>query len=214
LLRAETFVPDAEQTRTFTAVQQWVIDETCRQLAGWRATGAADGLVLRVNVPGALVVDGEITPMLLAAFERHGIPADHVCVELTERHMPDDLGRLGAELSRWRELGVTVALDDFGIGQSTLTHLITLPVDILKIDQSFVSRMTTDHKAATVVAGIASLAHSLGLEVVAEGIDGGEAVTELLRLGCRRGQGNALAEAMGPTAIAELLQAQADADGG
>jgi EAL domain-containing protein (putative c-di-GMP-specific phosphodiesterase class I)/GGDEF domain-containing protein len=208
LLRAESFVPDAEQTRTFTAVQHWVIDETCRQLADWRAGGHADQLVLRVNVPGTLVVRGAITDMLVAAFQRHAVPPDRVCIELTERRMPAELPPFADELAAWRDLGVTVALDDFGIGEGTLTHLITLPVDTIKIDQSFVSRMTTDARAATVVAGVIALARSLDLGVVAEGVDGADAVTELVRLGCTRGQGNALALAVVPSEITSLLAAQ------
>jgi EAL domain-containing protein (putative c-di-GMP-specific phosphodiesterase class I)/GGDEF domain-containing protein len=208
LLSAESFVPDSEQTRTFTAVEHWVIDETCRQLAAWRAAGSADHLVMRVNVPGALVVHGEITAMLVAGFERHRLPPDRLCVELTERRMPDELPLLAAELVKWRDLGITIALDDFGIGEGTLTHLIALPVDILKIDQSFVTRMTTDVRAAAIVAGIASLADALDLGVVAEGVDGTDVTAALLRLGCTRGQGNALAAPMEPGKIEALLQAQ------
>jgi EAL domain-containing protein (putative c-di-GMP-specific phosphodiesterase class I)/GGDEF domain-containing protein len=212
LLRAESFVADSEQTRTFTAVQHWVIDETCRQLADWRASGAADDLVLRVNVPGTLIVRGDVTAMLRAAFERHSLPPDRICIELTERRMPAETARLASELAKWRDLGVSVALDDFGIGQGTLTHLVALPIDILKIDQSFVSRMMTDPRAAAVVAGVVALARSLHLRVVAEGIDGTDAATELLRLGCTRGQGNALAAAMVPADIEALLQAQRHGD--
>lgn len=208
LLRAESFVPDAEQTRTFTAVQRWVIDESCRQLAAWRAAGLAGDLLLRVNVPGNLVLEADLSATLRAALDRHGLPGNRVCVELTERRMPADLDALATELTAWRALGVVLALDDFGTGTATLTHLIALPVDVLKIDQTFISRLLSDNRAATVVAGVIALAAALELQVVAEGVDSDETVEELLRLGCTRGQGNALAEALGPERISELLDLQ------
>jgi EAL domain-containing protein (putative c-di-GMP-specific phosphodiesterase class I) len=201
-------VPEAEQTHTFLAVQRWVIDESCRQLAEWRASGTADALVLRLNVPGTLAAHGEITRTLLHAIDRYQVPAARICVELTERSMPDDVAPLAAELAGWRELGMTVAIDDFGIGHATLTHLVTLPLDVIKIDQSFVARLAVDERAAAVVAGVIGLARSLGLDVVAEGINGTSTSTELVRLGCTRGQGNALAPAMEPEQIESLLPYQ------
>ena len=108
-------------------------------------------------------------------------------------------------MAGWRELGAVIALDDFGVGEATLTHLLTLPVDLVKIDQSFVSQMTVDHRASAVVAGVIALAHSLQLGVVAEGVDGPGTASALVDLGCTRGQGNALAAAMEPADIAAML---------
>jgi EAL domain-containing protein (putative c-di-GMP-specific phosphodiesterase class I) len=102
-----------------------------------------------------------------------------------------------------------VAVDDFGTGEGTLSHLQLLPIDILKIDQRFVAPMIGDARAAAIVAGVVTLAHSLDLDVVAEGVGGSEVCDALLALGCRRGQGNGLAEAMPPERIAELLARQA-----
>jgi EAL domain-containing protein (putative c-di-GMP-specific phosphodiesterase class I)/GGDEF domain-containing protein len=208
LLRADSFVPDAEQTHTFAAVQRWVIDEACRQLAQWRKTGTADSLLLRVNVPGHLAVEADTDAALRSAFSRYDVPATRVCIELTERRMPADLSALAAQLHRWHELGAVIALDDFGVGEGTLTHLLALPIDWVKIDQSFVAQMTVDERAGALVAGVIALAHSLHLGVVAEGIDGPDAAAALVRLGCTRGQGNALAAAMEPAGIATLLGSQ------
>jgi EAL domain-containing protein (putative c-di-GMP-specific phosphodiesterase class I) len=122
--------------------------------------------------------------------------------------MPAELDRLAEELARWRECGVTVAVDDFGTGEGTLSHLQDLPIDILKIDQRFVAPMTHDRRAAAIVSGIVSLARSLSLEVVAEGVAGAEIADALLDLGCRLGQGNGLAEAMPPERIEDLLTQQ------
>lgn len=205
LLSAESFVPDAEYTHTFTLVQRWAIEESCRQLARWRDDGTSEKLLMRVNVPGRLVLEAGLTATLRTSLERHGLPGDRICVELTERRMPDDLGALAAELAIWRSLGVLLALDDFGVGSATLTHLLALPIDVIKIDQSFVARLPDDATAAAVVRAVIELAGRLGLQVVAEGISDAETAEELVRLGCPSGQGNALAPAMPPEHIAELL---------
>lgn len=210
LLGAESFVPDLEASHTFPAVQHWVIDETCRQLAAWRSSGVAEELTLRLNVPGNLVVGAGVTAMLTTAFGEHQVPPARICVELTERRMPEDLKPLADEIGIWRGLGVSVALDDFGTGQGTLTHLLALPVDVIKIDQSFVAGVGADRRAESVVTGVIALAHSLGLDVVAEGIDGAAAARALLAMGCSRGQGNALAAAMRPDEVEVLLRRQAN----
>lgn len=206
LLSAERFVPDTEQTEAFTEVQLWVIDETCRQLARWRADGVATTLTMRLNIAGALLVEHRTSAALLAAMERHAVPPEQLCLELTERRMPSDLSALAVALDALRKLGVSIAIDDFGVGQATLTHLVALPVDVVKIDQSFVSQMMSNEQAAAVVASVVALAGALRLRVVAEGIDSSEPIAELVRLGCTRGQGNALAEPMPPAQVEALLR--------
>jgi EAL domain-containing protein (putative c-di-GMP-specific phosphodiesterase class I)/GGDEF domain-containing protein len=206
LLSAESFVPEAEQTHTFAAVQRWVIEEACRQLAQWRRSARAAELVLRLNVPGFLAVEADTDAALRAALAHHGVPPERICVELTERRMPTDLSALAAQLRGWQDLGIVLALDDFGVAEGTLTHLLDLPVNLVKIDQSFVARMATDERARAIVTGVIKLAESLHLDVVAEGIDGPDAVRALVSAGCTRGQGNVLAAAMGPDEISELLQ--------
>ncbi|MGH8860059.1 MAG: putative bifunctional diguanylate cyclase/phosphodiesterase, partial [Jatrophihabitantaceae bacterium] len=205
LLSADQFVAEVEQTRTFVAVQHWVIDNSCRQLAEWLALGLASDMVLRVNVPAPQVLHGGVTKVLFAALDRHRLPGSQVCIELTERRMPDDVARLADELARWRERGITVAVDDFGTGEGTLSHLQTLPVDILKIDQRFVASMRSDYRAGSIVSGVVALARSLGLGVVAEGVDGPDIARALLALGCDRGQGNGLAAALPPVQLEQRL---------
>ncbi len=208
LLSADLFVPESEQTRTFVAVQHWVIDTTCRQLAEWRDAGLADDLVLRLNVPAPQVLQGAVTRVLLDALDKYRLPGSQVCIELTERRMPAELDLLAAELDTWRARGITVAVDDFGTGEGTLSHLQLLPIDVLKIDQRFVGPMAHDARAAAIVAGVIRLARSLDLDVVAEGVCGSDVSRALLAMGCRRGQGNAMAEPMAPDRIRDLLGAQ------
>jgi EAL domain-containing protein (putative c-di-GMP-specific phosphodiesterase class I)/GGDEF domain-containing protein len=208
LLSADVFVPESEQTRTFVAVQHWVIETTCRQLAQWRDAGVADDLVLRVNVPAPQVLHGGVTKVLLETLGKYQLRGSQVCIELTERRMPAELDVLAAELDKWRERGITVAVDDFGTGEGTLSHLQLLPIDILKLDQRFVGPMTSDRRAAAIVAGVIRLARSLELDVVAEGVSGADVSRALLALSCRRGQGNALSEPVAPDRVRALLEAQ------
>jgi EAL domain-containing protein (putative c-di-GMP-specific phosphodiesterase class I)/GGDEF domain-containing protein len=208
LLGADHFVPDSEQTHTFAAIQQWVIDVTCGQLAAWQAAGIADDLVMRVNVAAPQVPGRRVTAALAAALDRYGLHGSQLCVELTERRMPARSGLLSAELDVWRELGITVAIDDFGTGEGTLTHLLDLPIDIVKLDQSFVAAMTDNARAGAIVQSVLSLCRALELDVVAEGIATPEAVATLLDLGCERGQGNFLAEAMPADQVEAALRAQ------
>ncbi len=212
LLGAESFVPLAEHSHAFAAVQRWVVEETCRNLAAWLGAGVADaGFVLRVNVAAAQLLHGDVAGVFVAAVDRHQLPAGSVCLELTERRMPPDRQGLAATLDRLRLRGVAIAVDDFGTGQATLSHLLTLPLDVIKLDRDFVRRLTTNSRAAAIVASVIALARALDLGVVAEGIDGPETTAALLRLGCTRGQGNALSPAAGPDEITDLLRAQGQA---
>lgn len=208
LLSADVFVPESEQTHTFAAVQRWVIETACCQLAQWQAAGLAGDLVLRVNVPAAQAVHGGVTRVLFGALDHYGLAGSRVCLELTERRMPEEVDALAAEISRWRERGVTVAVDDFGTGEGTLSHLQLLPVDVLKIDQRFVAAMRSDPKAHAIVDAVLVLARSLALDVVAEGVTDRELAAALLAKGCRRGQGNGLAEPLPPERLEGLLRAQ------
>ena len=202
LLSADVFVPESEQTRTFVAVQHWVIETTCRQLAQWRDAGVADDLVLRVNVPAPQVLHGGVTKVLLEMLGKYRLRGSQVCIELTERRMPAELDLLAAELDTWRERGVTVAVDDFGTGEGTLSHLQLLPIDILKLDQRFVAPMTTDRRAAAIVAGVIRLARSSISAWSPKESAGRTCRGRCWRSAARRGQGNALAEPMAPERIA------------
>lgn len=208
LLSAENFVPDAEQTHTFTAVEQWVINETCGQLAAWRAAGIGDDLVMRVNVPAPQVPGRRVTGTLETALDQYSLRGEQLCVELTERRMPVRSDLLSAELASWHELGIAIAVDDFGTGEGTLSHLLDLPIDVVKLDQTFVGGMTTDARAGAIVQSVLSLSQALGLHVVAEGISTPQEVAALVELGCERGQGNFLAEAMPPARLEAVLRAQ------
>ena len=206
LIRAEAFVDDTERTRTFAAVQAWVLDEACRQLAAWQTLPGAHGLGLRINVSAWHLARGEAAEDVLATLQRYGLSPESVCVELTERRMPRRMEAIEQALATLAGHGISVALDDFGTGQGAVAQLITLPVDTIKVDQSFVTAMRTDPRADALVAGLIALATSLSLESVAEGVDGADTAARLVRLGCTRGQGNSLGEAMPADQVERLLR--------
>ena len=210
LLGADRFVPAAEPTPAFAGAQRWAMREACAQLARWRHAGLAAELQMRLNVSAPLLLDGRLGGVLLDALAAHRLPAGALCLELTERRMPADLPALAAELARLRRRGVCVALDDFGTGQTTLSQLLDLPADAVKIDRRFVGAMRTDPRCAAVVAAVVGLADALHLDVVAEGVDTPELVPQLIAAGCTRAQGHRLGAPAPADAVAALLRRQQD----
>ena len=206
LIRADVFVDEAERTRTFGAVQTWVVEEACRQLAAWQTLPGAHGLGLRINMSAWQIARGEVADALLATIRHYRLPPESICVELTERRMPRRIETIADALKMLTAQGISIAIDDFGTGQGTVSQLTTLPIDTIKIDQSFVSAMRTDPRADAVIAGVIALAASLSLETVAEGVDGADTAARLVRLGCTRGQGNSLGEAMPADQVERLLR--------
>lgn len=206
LVRADVFVDGNERTRTFAAVQRWVVDEACRQLAAWQALPGARGLGLRINISAWQIARGEVADTLLTSIRQYGLRAESICVELTERRMPRRTETIVEALTTLSAQGISIAIDDFGTGQGTVSQLTTLPVDTIKIDQSFVLAMRTDPRADAVVAGVIALATALTLETVAEGVDGADTAARLVKLGCTRGQGNSLGEPMPGDQVQQLLR--------
>lgn len=205
LLHAGDFIDATETTRTFSAVQQWVFDECCRRLAAWTSPPLA-GLMLRTNVSGTRLAQTGTADVLLSALEQHGVAPHRLCVEVTETQMPRDLDALNAQVRRLRATGMSVALDDIGTGQSTTTQLRVLPVDTVKLDRSFTENLAADARTEPIVAGIIRVAHSLGVHVVAEGVDGPDTAATLMRLGCHRAQGDALAPAVPETELPAVVR--------
>ena len=151
------------------------------------------GFRLAVNASPRELHHPDFLPHLQRALDETGTNPRLLCVEVTEASLIDDLDSTIDLLSRIRDLGVQIAVDDFGTGFSSLAYLHRLPVDILKIDQSLVHAMTTTTTGTAIIAHVVSLANGLGLSVTAEGIETPEQSEQLRDLGCDRGQGFALA---------------------
>jgi EAL domain-containing protein (putative c-di-GMP-specific phosphodiesterase class I) len=187
LLGPEEFVPIAEQTGLIVPLTRWVLGAAIRQVQAWQGQGyelsVAVNLSARSFLDTALAVD---IPLLL---ERHKIEPKLLELEVTESTIMLDPVRATITLERLSEIGLRLSIDDFGTGYSSLANLKRLPVDMIKIDKSFVLEMATEHSDAAIVRSTIELAHNLGLQVVAEGVEDRQIWEELARLGCDYAQG-------------------------
>jgi len=183
------FIPLAEQTGLILVLGQQVLSMACRQLAQWAGDAATSWWSLAVNVSAQEFRQPDFVQKVLAALQDSGADPGRLTLELTESLLLQDVEDSILKMQALRKLGVGFSLDDFGTGYSSLSYLKRLPLDQLKIDQSFVRDVLTDPHDATIACTIITLAHSLGLEVVAEGVETDGQRLFLLRNGCRKFQG-------------------------
>jgi diguanylate cyclase (GGDEF)-like protein len=199
------FVPVAEETGLIVELGEWIVDTVCAQAAQWRRRHGPDALdSVGVNVSARQLLDPGLPEMVAAALARHGLPAEQLTVEITETAVFGG-GRALASVQALSELGVHIALDDFGTGHSSLGLLRTCPVDVIKVDKSFVDGLNgTPHQEA-IAGAIADIAEKMDLGTVAEGVETPEQARRLFDLGYRRAQGFLFARPMSAAAIDELL---------
>ena len=183
------FLPLDEETGLSEPLCAWVLGEACGQLVAWRREFRAwrDGL-MHVNLSAADLCSAELVPMVEDALGRTSCPAAAVCLEVTETALIGDLDLSGQMLERLKGLGVAIALDDFGTGYSSLSYLERFPIDILKLDRSFVTALRA-HRRPAIVAAVASMARGLGLPSVAEGVEERSDEEELRGFGYDLAQG-------------------------
>jgi diguanylate cyclase (GGDEF)-like protein len=170
LLMPDRFVPLAEESGFIVEIGEWVIERACAQMAQWRAAGLPD-LAVAVNVSRHEMVAGHVVQVIRASMQRHGIAPGQLVVELTESLLMDRVDLMSQQLRELRELGAEVSIDDFGTGFSSMNYLKRFPVDELKIDRSFVAGTPLAKADVAIVRAIIVLAHSLGMRVVAEGVE-------------------------------------------
>ncbi|MEQ8842864.1 MAG: bifunctional diguanylate cyclase/phosphodiesterase [Acidimicrobiales bacterium] len=187
IIEAGDFIEAAEEIGLAPELSRIVIAKSFAALEGWIVEGFDTRL--RVNVAIAQLHSADVAAQLATALDAYGIPAERLCIEITERCLMLDPGSALEALEAVRGLGVEVAIDDFGTGLSSLARLKHLPVDTLKIDRTFVSGIVTNATHREIVRTIIGLARGLGLGVVAEGVEHVEQAELLLELGCRRAQG-------------------------
>ncbi len=188
LLLPSRFLSHIEDTPLIDRVGRWALDDSCRQMADWR-TRFGWSPPTAVNIAVRQLADPDFVEFLRSTLERHGVAPDQLTLEITERSFIGDETLL-RRLETLRELGVRLAIDDFGTGYSSLSYLRDLPVDIIKIDQSFIAAMTgLTGPSTAVVATIAELASVLGMEIVAEGVELASQRSALQHIGCEVGQG-------------------------
>lgn len=190
-------VEEAGLMRTMTGL---VLRMALDQVADWQAQGQQH-LTVAVNLSASSLVDADLPDEVAAMLAARGVPPRSLQVEITEEFLMADRDRARDILTRLRENGVQIAVDDFGTGYSSLSYLRDLPIDELKLDRTFVFPMADDARAGALVASTIDLAHSLGLRMVAEGVETDVAYTELARLGCDQAQGYFMSR---PVPAAEL----------
>ncbi len=183
------FIPIAEETGFIVPLGRWVLVEACEQLAAWTAD-SGNQLNLSVNLSRRQLGSPQLADEVRTALSLSGVDPQQLILEVTESVLMEDPGRATRALAELRTMGIRIAVDDFGTGYSSLSHLQHFPVDILKIDKSFIDPLVgSDAASSALVTAIIGLAGSLGLDVIAEGIEHESQLHRLVDLGCRHGQG-------------------------
>lgn len=209
MLDAEEFIDTAEETGVIVSAGWDVLDAACRQVARWRAAGHE--VCVAVNLAAGQVFAPDLVQRVSRSLADSGVDGSALQLEITERVVMSGLTGALSSLEACRQMGVEVLIDDFGTGYSSLAALHDLPLSAIKIDKSFVARL--DGGSDEIVVAILALARSLGLGVVAEGIENGEQLERLRELGCPWGQGYHYAPALDAAVATQLLDEQAGATG-
>ena len=203
------FINVAEESGLIVPVGRWVLTEACRQVARWRReTGRP--LRLSVNISARQLEAPRLAEHVARTLRSTGLPPNDLVLEITESMLVDDADRTIGKLHLLREIGVRLAIDDFGTGYSSLNYLRRLPVDVLKIDRSFVSGIGSESELTSLTAAIVGIGRDLGLDTVAEGIEEVAQLDALRAMGCVLGQGFLYSRPVPPEDLADMLGAVED----
>jgi diguanylate cyclase (GGDEF)-like protein len=203
LLMPGAFLPAAEAAGLLPACDRWILSHATRQLTRWRLRHP--DLTMSVNISAGYLTDGTLPADVTAALAATGLEPSALTLEITESALVTDLDRAAEVLRQVKALGVRVALDDFGTGYSSLAYMRALPIDILKIDRSFVADLSTSEAENTLTGAILALARSLRLDQIAEGVEDAAQAQWLSRHACGQAQGYHFARPMPPERISALL---------
>ncbi|MEG3182198.1 putative bifunctional diguanylate cyclase/phosphodiesterase [Sphingomonas sp. LT1P40] len=199
------FIPVAEESGLIVPLGRWAMHEAARTIAEWDGLAGGDcGVNVAVNLSAIQLQRDQIAPMVEAALAANGVEGRRIVLELTESALVTDPDHIARTMHALKALGTTLAMDDFGTGYSNLAYLQKLPIDVLKIDRSFVSGMLADRDKIAIVRAVLSLAQALGMRTTAEGIETNELAQTLAALGCTYGQGFLYAQPL-PSAAAYAL---------
>ncbi|HEX8912156.1 MAG TPA: EAL domain-containing protein [Humisphaera sp.] len=199
------FIPLAEDAGLIVPVGEWALREACRQLAAWRAAGAAAGVRVAVNLSRAQLLVAGLPGLVRSVLAEHGLAAADLTLEVTESAVMRDPEAAARTLAGLRAVGVSLAMDDFGTGHSSLACLHQFPFDVLKVDRAFVAKLTDGRGFAALVQSVTLLARNLGMDVVAEGVETPEQVAALQALDCRYAQGYHFARPLPPDEAARYV---------
>jgi diguanylate cyclase (GGDEF)-like protein len=207
LLLPGEFIPVAEDSRLMLPLGRWVLGHACAQAAAWRRRHpTARELTLSVNFSSAQFSDAGLVEGVRKALIDSGLPPEMLVLELTETAFFRDSDAVAERMVELKRLGVRLAVDDFGTGNASLRHLARFPVDILKVDRSFVERIGVDRRQTAIAGSMIALGDSLEMSVVAEGIETPDQLAKLVALGCELGQGFYLAKPMDSVDLEAMLE--------
>ncbi|GEM_PF-3157904 len=207
LLPPSQFVPIIEVSSLVGPFTEWVLDRTLRQMARWLENGI--DIKCAVNVSVRNLLDESFPATVLRLLEQHRVSADRLELEITETAVMMDPEHSQRVLSRLRELGLRLSIDDFGTGHASLAYLKRLPIGAVKIDRSFVNAMASNDQDRIIVSSTIHMAHELGLQVVAEGVEDGATLDVLHTLGCNQAQGYHISKPMPAKAATNWLRRHA-----
>jgi len=188
LVPPDLFIPLAEQNGTIIAIGEWVLDQACKQLREWHDQGFVD-LRMAVNLSTVQLHHAELPRVVNNLLQIYRLPPRSLELEVTETGLMEDISTAAQHLLSLRRSGALIAIDDFGTGYSSLSYLKSLPLDKIKIDKSFVQDLLDDDDDATIVRAIIQLGKSLGMQVIAEGVETAEQEAYIISEGCHEGQG-------------------------
>lgn len=184
----DQFIPLAEQNGNIIAIGEWVLDQACRQLREWHDQGFSE-LRMAVNLSTVQLHHSELPRVVNNLLQVYRLPPRSLELEVTETGLMEDISTAAQHLLSLRRSGALIAIDDFGTGYSSLSYLKSLPLDKIKIDKSFVQDLLDDDDDATIVRAIIQLGKSLGMQVIAEGVETAEQEAYIIAQGCHEGQG-------------------------
>jgi diguanylate cyclase (GGDEF)-like protein len=205
LVPPSEFIPIAEEMHILDELGRWAIGEACRQARKWQETGLPP-IIVSVNVSSQQLSRSDFLQTLRSALDESGLDPGFLLLEFTEAELMRDPDATVRILQQVAEMNLSISVDNFGTGYSALSYLKQFPVDELKIDRSFVQSLPDDVDTAAIVAAIVAMAHSLGLSVVAEGVENDEQLKNLRTLGCDEYQGYLFSEPLPPERVQLLLQ--------
>ena len=207
LLQPVSFIPFAEEIGFIHNIDRFVLTEACTQARRWQSQGIAPtDLLMSVNLSAREIADGAIRDSVSLSLLETGFEPTHLILEITESALMRDLGATIRNLRSLKSLGLSIAVDDFGTGFSSFSHLEQLPIDILKVDRSFVANITTPNGRPNLAPAIVQMAHTLGLTTIAEGVESPDQVMPLRDLGCTLAQGSHLGMPLDAEETGDLLR--------
>ena len=207
LFQPAEFIPIAEETALIVPLGYWVLDEACRQIHAWQKQFPVDPpLTVNVNLSTRQCAEKDLVEKIVEILQKYKLDAGSLKLEITESLIVKDTRYISSMLSRLRELGIQVQIDDFGTGYSSLGYLHTLPIDTLKIDRTFISRLGSNDNGSEIVRTILALAHNLGMKVIAEGVETQDQFTALEAMDCEYVQGFFFARPVDSQTASGLLE--------